>query len=86
MLKPLTKADGISPSYCSEKLQWQEFCEEMDGTAFDVGTHKLYEDVYTRLVHGKPLTVRLEQVLQQIRIIELAHAQNPMPVLYGTDK
>lgn len=86
VLKPLTKADGISPSYCSEKLQWQESCEEMDGTAFDVGTHKLYEDVYAHLVQGKPLTVRLEQVLQQIRIIELAHAQNPIPVRFSTEK
>jgi len=42
--------------------------------------------VYAHLVQGKPLTVRLEQVLQQIRIIELAHAQNPIPVRFGTEK
>ena len=31
------------------------------------------------------LELVLEQVLQQIRIIELAHAQNPLPVHYGTE-
>ena len=85
VLKPLTKADGVTPSYCTDTIQWHEFCEELGGTAFDVGTAGLYADVYAHLVHGKPLKVRLEQVLQQIRIIELAHAQNPLPVRYSTE-
>ena len=85
VLKPMTKDDGVTPSYCSEKLQWHEACEEMAGTAFDIGTAGLYADVYAHLVHGSPLKVRLEQVLQQIRIIELAHAQNPLPVRYSIE-
>lgn len=81
-LQSLTKEDGISPAYCKDYLEWHEVVEDMTGTAFDVGTSTIYREIYDHLLSGKPLTVRLEQVLQQIRIMELAHAQNPMPVLY----
>ena len=81
-LRFMTKEDGITPSYCMDSLTWHEFSEEMVGSAFDVGTRTLYENVHAHLCSAEPLKVRISQVLQQIRIMELAHAQNPMPVRF----
>lgn len=78
----ITKEDGITPAYCSEKLIWHEHSEDVVGTAFDVGTNLIYENIYRHLTCGEPLVVQPEQVLQQIRVVELVHAQNPMPTLY----
>lgn len=82
VLEPLCKEDGISPAYCSEKLEWHEFEEELEGTAFDVGTKKYYENIYNHLVNGEELVVKPEQVAQQIRVVELVHAQNPLRTNY----
>lgn len=76
-LTPLTGGDGISPAYCSESLTWHEFEEEVGGTAFDFGTAKFYENVHSHFTLGTPLAIRPEKILQQIRIAELIHAQNP---------
>lgn len=81
-LKPLRGADGIKPAYCSEKLQWHEFEEKLDGTAFDVGTRDYYQNIYNHLVNGEELVIKPEKVLQQIRVAELVHAQNPMETIY----
>lgn len=77
--EPLTKADGLSPAYCSEKLNWNEFEEDMSGTPFDYAPAKFYENLYDHLTDGADLLIKPEKLLQQIRVIELIHAQNPMP-------
>lgn len=81
-LEPMTKEDGITPSYCEEKLSWNEFEEELVGDALSVGVVKFYENVYNHLTKGEELVVKPEQVLQQIRVMELVHAQNPLPTKY----
>lgn len=82
LLEPLRKEDGVSPKYCSEKLEWHEVTEKMEGTAFDVGTAGYYRNIYNHLTSGEELVVKPEQVLMQIRVAELAHAQNPMPTIF----
>lgn len=76
-LASLTGDDGVSPAYCSETLHWHEFDETIEGSAFDTGTAKFYQNIYRHLNFGEPLAIRPEKVLQQIRVAELVHAQNP---------
>lgn len=81
-LDSLRGPDGIEPAYCSEKLEWHEFSEEFNGDAFDVGTRKYYNNIYNHLLNNEELTIKPEKVLQQIRVMELVHAQNPMDTIY----
>ncbi len=81
-LKPLRGPDGIQPSYCAEKLEWHEVEETFAGTAFDAGTENYYENIYNHFVNGEELIIKPEKVLQQIRVMELIHAQNPMETIY----
>lgn len=81
-LKPLRGEDGISPAYCSESLVWHEFEKSFDGTAFDAGTRNYYTNIYNHFVNGEELYIKPQKVLQQIRVMELVHAQNPMDVIY----
>lgn len=82
ILSSLKGEDGITPVYCSEELIWHEKEEKFEGTAFDVGTRDYYHNIYNHLTNGEELVVKPEKVLQQIRIMELCHAQNPMPLKY----
>ena len=77
----LRNEEGM-PVYCSEKLVAHECEEKYEGTAFDVGTKGIYEDVYYAITENRPLGVSCEQAAQVIRIIEIAHAQNPLKVKY----
>lgn len=81
-LKSLRGPDGIEPAYCSEQLQWHEFEETFSGDAFNTGTMKYYHNIYNHLVNGEELVIKPEKVLQQIRVAELAHAQNPLETKY----
>lgn len=81
-LESLTQEDGISPAYCSETLDWKEVEEEIKGDAFCEGTRDYYQNIYNHLVNGDELVIRPEKILQQIRVMELAHAQNPLPTIY----
>ena len=77
--EPLVGADGLSPAYCSEKLTWNEFEEDMTGSPFDYAPTKYYENLYEHLVNGAEILIKPEKIVQQIRVIELIHAQNPLP-------
>ena len=81
-LTSMTKEDGVTPAYCSETLDWHEFEETLEGDALSVGVPKFYQNIYNHLVNGEELVVKAEQALQQIRVMELVHAQNPLPTLY----
>ncbi len=81
-LEPLRGEDGVYPSYCSEELEWNEFEEELTGDAFTTAVQIYYTNVYNHLTKGEELLIKPERVLQQIRIMELVHSQNPMPTLY----
>lgn len=82
VLEPLCLEDGVSPAYCTETLNWNEFEEELVGTAFDVGTANYYKNIYEHLVNSAELAIKPEHVLKQIRVVELVHAQNPMRTIY----
>lgn len=73
----ITLEDGVSPAYCQEKLNWNEFEEAIEGSAFDVGTATLYKNIYDHLTSGAELIIKPEKVVQQIKVMELIHAQNP---------
>lgn len=81
-LEPLRGVDGISPAYCSEDLTWHEKKEVMQGTAFEIGTSRYYRNIYNHLTAGEELVIKPEKILQQIRVAELIHAQNPMPTKF----
>lgn len=81
-LEPLTGEDGVTPKYCSEELVWHEVEKKFDGSAFDIGTRRYYENIYNHLTNGEELFIKPEKVLQQIRVSELVHAQNPLNVIY----
>lgn len=78
----MTQEDGVSPAFCSEELNWHEVERDIKGTVFVEGTGKYYKNIYNHIVNGEELAIKPEKILQQIRVIELVHAQNPMPTLY----
>ena len=77
----LQNADGV-PCYCSENLIKHTEEGEFGGTAFDVGTAKLYEQLYFKLTEGRPMTVTPEMGATVVGVIEMCHIQNPLPRKY----
>ena len=68
-----------NPAYCSENLITHEEEGVYEGSAFDIGTRKLYEDLYKYLTGEKDsLYVTPEHAMAVISVIEQAHAQNPL--------
>ena len=76
------KDDEGNPIYCSEKLVKHVETEKFNGTAFDIGTAKLYEQLYYKITDGKDMTVTPEMAAAIISVIETVHAQNPLPLKY----
>lgn len=74
----ITLEDGVSPAYCQEELKWNEFEETVEGSAFDKGTATIYQNIYNHLTNGEELKIKPEKVVQQIKVMELIHAQNPL--------
>lgn len=81
ILEPLMDAEG-KPIYCGETLDWKEETVEVTGSAFDVGTRTYYEMIYNYLVNGKEMEIVPEQILPQLKVIDLIHAQNPLEVKF----
>ncbi len=79
--QPLSDEKG-NPLYCSEKLITHDEEGAYDGTAFDVGTAGIYEDIYFALTENKPLRVTPEQSAMVIKVIETAHKNSPLPVRF----
>lgn len=72
------------PSYCNEKLTWQEEVWEKSltfGEQFDYMAEKFYANLYEVLTEGKPLAVPLAHVRRSVAVMEEAHRQNPMSKL-----
>ena len=67
------------PIYCSEKLVAHEEEGSFDGSAFDIGTREFYKRVYAAIRNGEPMEITNEDVAKIIRVIEIAHAENPLP-------
>ena len=77
----LKDADG-NPMYCSETLIKHIESDKFVGTVFDIGTAKLYEQLYYKLTEGRDMTVTPEMAARIISVIETVHAQNPLPLKY----
>lgn len=76
IMESLQGAEG-KPSYCSEKLEWNEGHITMQGDAFGAACKAYYRNVYEHLTQGAPLVIRPEKIRQEIAIIEEVHRQNP---------
>jgi predicted dehydrogenase len=70
------------PIYCREKLIKHVVSEQFNGTAFDIGTARLYEQLYYKITEGQDMTVTPEMAAAIISVIETVHAQNPLPLKY----
>ena len=70
------------PCYCTEKLNFTEESEKIEGSSFDVAVRDFYKMLAETILEGKPLTVTPEMAAQTIRIIEACHAENPLPLLF----
>lgn len=79
IITPLENEDG-TPAYCGETLDWKTEIFTMDGTAFDKGTDAYYNMIYDYLVNGKEMQINPYQVLKQLKIVDLIHAQNPLTI------
>ena len=71
-----------NPLYCGEKLITHEEKGNYNGTAFDVGTAKLYEDLYYKITTGKEMFVNLPMAREVVRLIEQLYANSSMHVKY----
>ncbi len=82
VVEEFLKNEEGNPVYCSEKLQKHVEGEEFKGTAFDVGTAKLYEQLYYKITEGREMTVTAEMAAAVISVIEEVHAANPLPLKF----
>lgn len=71
-----------NPLYCVEKLVTHEQSGDYNGTAFDVGTAAIYENLYYVITEGRELAVPLYHSAMTINVIEAAHAENPLDVKF----
>lgn len=82
VVEEFLKDEKGNPIYCRETLVKHVEEEKFAGTAFDIGTAKLYEQLYYKLTEGKEMTVTAEMAAAVISVIETVHAQNPLPLKY----
>ena len=82
VIETFIKDDDGNPIYCSEMLIKHVEAENFNGTAFDIGTAKLYEQLYFKITEGREMTVTSEMAADIISVIETVHAQNPLPLKY----
>lgn len=82
VIEDFLKDDKGNPIYCSEKLEKHVESGDFKGTAFDIGTAKLYEQLYYQITEGRKMTVTPEMAAKVISVIETVHAQNPLPLKY----
>ena len=76
------KDENGKPVYCSENLIKHVETGKFDGTAFDIGTATLYEQLYFKLTEGKAMDVTPEMARDIIGVIAEAYAANPMDVKF----
>ncbi len=81
-IEPSIRSAENEPIYCSEKLIKHTESGKFEGTAFDVGTARLYENLYKTLIGEEEFYYPVEQIARIVGIIEKAHADNPLPVKF----
>ncbi len=71
-----------NPLYCRESLIFHEETEKFAGTAFDLGTSGLYEDLYYWLTENRPMQYTVENARDVVGVMEAVHAVNPLELKY----
>ena len=64
--------------YGENDLRLEEF--DLPEDVMNVAVRDYYDMIYDHLTEGKTMRIVPEQVLKQIKVIDLIHAQNPLPV------
>ncbi len=82
IVEEFLRDENGNPIYCKEKLIKHTEAEKFNGTAFDIGAARLYEQLYFKITEGKEMTVTPEMAAAVISVIETVHAQNPLPIKY----
>ncbi|MBE6593349.1 MAG: Gfo/Idh/MocA family oxidoreductase [Ruminococcaceae bacterium] len=82
VVETFLKDGNGNPIYCGEDLVKHVESEKFNGTAFDIGTARLYEQLYYKITEGREMTVTPEMAADIISVIETVHAQNPLPLKY----
>ena len=82
VVETFLKDDAGNPMYCVEKLVKHTDAENFVGSAFDVGTATLYEQLYYKITEGREMTVTAQMAAAIISVIEEVHAANPLPLKY----
>ena len=77
----LRDEEGL-PMYCKEQLKFHKEEGSVTGTAFAAATASFYEMMYDSLVNGAELKVKPENIAKLVNVMEIVHAQNPLPVTY----
>lgn len=81
IFESLKNAEGY-PIYCSENLIAHEEEGKIENEVFTIGNIKFYKMLYETLTNGTPLIIKPEYAAKIISVIEMVHANNPMPVIY----
>ena len=74
--------ENFAPLYCEETLPIKEEKGKFNGSSFDTAVKEFYEMLYDTIMLGKPLAISPEMAMEVIRVIEICHAQKPLPVKY----
>ncbi|MBQ7090215.1 MAG: Gfo/Idh/MocA family oxidoreductase, partial [Clostridia bacterium] len=82
VIETFLQDDAGEPIYCSEKLVKHTESGTFDGDAFNVGTARLYEQLYFKITEGKPMTVTPQMAAEIISVVEQCHAADPLPLKY----
>lgn len=79
---PLTNPETRRPMYCGEKLPFHTEEVPTEGDPFSTACNLFYNQMYETIMNGAPLYVTPEKAAKVIELIEVMHAQNPLPVKY----
>ncbi len=82
VIRESLQCENGAPTFCSEKLPMIEESGEFNGTAFDNATMVFYNMLYDTIIDGKPLVVTPEMAAEVVRVVEICHANNPLPLKY----
>ena len=82
LIEESMKKENGDPDSCRETLIWHEEKGEYKGTAFDIGTKNIYEDIYFAITEGKPLAVTPAMAKAIVTVMEQVHKQNPLERKY----
>ena len=81
IFESLKTPEGL-PTYCREQLVTHEEEGSFEGNAFDIGTAKLYANLYGVLNGTEELIITPEMGREIVGICEDAYKETPLPVLF----